>query len=60
MPWGIFLIYPEVISNKEYFYINLFIIFAIALDLIIYLLFKNRIKILTNLSLIKIKKNKFL
>ena len=60
MPWGIFLIYPEVISNKEYFYINLFIIFAIALDLIIYLLFKNRIKILRNLSLIKIKKNKFL
>ena len=60
MPWGIFLIYLEVISNKEYFYINLFIIFAIALDLIIYLLFKNRIKILTNLSLIKIKKNKFL
>jgi len=59
VPWGIFLVYTEVIINKEYFYIILFIIFAIVLDLLIFLLFRNRIKILTNLSLISIKRSKF-
>lgn len=59
IPWGIFLIYSEVIINKEYFYIIFFIIFAIVLDFLIFLLFKNWIKILTYLSLIKIKRSKF-
>lgn len=51
----------KVIVNREYFYIITFIVLSIVFDLLFYLVFKNNypIKWLVDLSLIRIKRNRF-